>query len=159
MATASIKSEVTLALPSDEGAIMDLLRVRHQEEGVGSFDDECVLLTLRRGIYRNFAMVGVVRGKGGAVEASIGLYVDQPWYSKEGYLSDRWAVVGVGFRKSEHAKSMLQFAKWAATELGFPLVMTMIQNEATEGKTKLYERQLPKAGSLFIFKPELQPAA
>lgn len=152
-----MKSPVTLALPDDETAILDLLRVRHGEEGVGSFDEDCVLQTLRRGIQRQFAMVGVIRGKKG-IEASIGLFVDQPWYSREGYLSDRWAVVGIGYRKSEHAKNMLQFAKWSAHEIGFPLVMTMIQNEATEGKLKLYERQLPKAGSLFIYHPD-QPVA
>lgn len=129
---------------------MALLRLRHREDGIGSFDEEEVRLTVRRGIMRDYAYVGVIRD-GGVLTASIGLFLGGFWYSRESHLTDFWNFVAPGFRRTTHAKNLLLFAKWVSDQLGRPLVMAKIQNDETAQLLKLYERQLPKSGALFVY--------
>lgn len=151
-------STVRLAFPSDEESLVDLLRLKHVEDGVGSFDENRVRLTVHRGIARDFAMVGVIRGKE-RVEASIGLFVGGWWYSSDENLSDLWCFVHPEHRKSTHAKSLIEFAKWAATQLDRPLLMAALANETTARKVQLYERQFGKpAGSIFLLRPRAAEA-
>lgn len=141
-----------MAVEGDKEALLDLLRLKHDEDGIGSFDRSKVMLSIERGTVRFRAMIGVVRGRIG-IEASIGLFMGSPWDSSDDHLTDRWMFVHPDYRRSEHAKNLLIFAKRAAIELGFPLVMTTMLNETTANKAKLYERQLPRAGELFVYNP------
>lgn len=149
MATADF-SDVRLAHPADQEPLVALLEEMHRETGIGRFDADRVRLALQAGIMRQGGVVGVVRGRDG-VEASIGLFMGQTWYSSDRHLFDLWAFVSEPFRRTTHAKSMILFAKQAAIDLGLPLVMTVVTNEHTQRKERLFERQLPKAGSIFVY--------
>ena len=143
-------TNVTLAAPADESALMDLLRLRHEEDGIGSFDEIAVRAAVRQGIMRNWSYVGVIRENKELV-ASIGLFIGGFWYSSDSHLMDYWNFVAPSHRKSTYAKNLLLFAKWVSDELGRPLVMAKIENAATVQMVKLYERQLPRSGSLFVY--------
>ena len=141
------------AAPHDEREIVDLLRVKHIEDGLGKFDEEKVRLTVQRGLARDFSVIGVIRGKE-VIEASVGLYITEPWDARDQILSDLWCYGAEPYRKSTHAKHLLEFAKWAARELEKPLMISCVTNEATARKESFFARHLPRGGSFFIFKPD-----
>ncbi len=148
-------SEVRLAAEDDGAAIIQLLREMHGETGIGRFDPQRVAIAIIAGIARRGGVIGVIRspgrGAGRVIEASIGLFIGASWCSSDPHLFDLWSFVGEPYRRSTHQKAMIGFAKQAASDLGLPLVMTVVSNEATARKERLFERQLPKSGSLFIF--------
>lgn len=143
-------SNVKLAHPNDEEALMAMLRMRHLEDGIGSFDEDEVRSTIRRGTMRDFSYIGIIRDGNTAV-ASIGLFVSGFWYSKDSHLCDFWNFVMPDYRRTTHAKNLLLFAKWMSEQLGTPLVMAKIDNPTTAQLIKLYERQLPRSGGLFVY--------
>jgi ABC-type transport system substrate-binding protein len=130
--------------------MMVLLREMHAENGLAPMDESMVRAALDRGINRDRAVIGVIRGDG-VIEASIGLFVGSWWYSQSQHCEDLWNFVSEPYRKSEHAKSLLQWAKYAAGFLEKPLLMGVLSNERTQAKIRLYERQLgPQIGALFV---------
>jgi hypothetical protein len=145
--------EVRLARPDDEADLMAMLRARHEEDGIGSFSDTMARISVQRGLRREYSYIGVIRNAK-TIEASVGLFVTTPWDSQDPMLVDQWAYVSPNYRRSTHAKNLIQFAKWASQKLGVPLFMTKIKNEQTSGMAKLYARQLPECGSLFIYDPK-----
>lgn len=151
-------SNVRTALPTDEEPLLDLLKLRHDEDGLGRFDESKVRDVVQRGLHRRLAVIGVIRGQRD-LEASIGLFVSDWWDSSDEYLVDRWLFVAPQYRKSTHAKSLLEYAKTAATKIGRPLVVQAAINEQTTNKLRLYERQLEKpAGAIFMFVPPVAVA-
>lgn len=145
---------ISIATPYDETELVSLLRLKHMEDGgMASFDDARVRATLRRGIDRQMAIIGVIRGPV-AIEASIGLYISGWWYSDQSHLSDLWNFVAPAYRRSAHAKTLLEFAKWVAGMLDKPLLMHEVLNDKTINKIKLMERQLGKQdGVMFLCEP------
>jgi ABC-type transport system substrate-binding protein len=132
-------SEVRLATPADA-----------ELNGLAPIDEPMVRAALDRGISRDRAVIGVIRGAG-VIEASVGLYIGNWWYSQNQHCEDLWNFVSEPYRKSEHAKALLQWAKHAASFLEKPLLMGVLSNERTQAKIRLYERQLgPQIGALFV---------
>jgi len=146
-------SEVRLARGEDFGPLLALLKLRHEEDGIGRFDESRVLATLIKGIARDMAVIGVIRSGSGDIEASIGLFTAGWWYNTDTYITDLWNFVAPDHRKTTHAKRLLEFAKEAAVFLKRPLIMSKVLNERTEAMLRLYGRQLPKGGEFFVFRP------
>jgi hypothetical protein len=144
--------DVRLARPEDEPALMAMLEARHQEDGIGTFSIAKSRMAIKKGLMRDYGYIGVIRNAK-TIEASIGLFVTTPWDSEDPILTDSWAYVRPEFRRSTNAKNLIEFAKWASTQLGVPLFMTKVKNEQTSGMTRLYARQLPECGSLFLYDP------
>jgi GNAT superfamily N-acetyltransferase len=145
---------VRVASPDDEELLMTLLRMMHAENGMSPLDEDKVRGCLRRGLTRDHAIIGVIRGEN-VIEASIGLFVGSWWYTNDDnrHLEDFWTYVHPEFRKSSHAKDLLRFAKWAAKKLDYPLLVGILSNKRTAPKVQLYERQLgPPVGALFMSK-------
>lgn len=147
---------VEIASPDDFEAMMIFLREMHQENGVASMADDKVSQALMRGLHQDRALVGVIRSEG-AIAASVGLFVGQWWYSYENHLEDLWLFVGASYRRRPMARPLIEFAKTAAVQLQMPLLMGVLSNERTLPKLKLYERQLPHAGGLFLFNSGVTP--
>lgn len=143
---------VKCAKESDEQAMMDLLRLNWEENGMAPLDENEVLGLLRRGIRRDQAIVGVIRGPQ-RIEASIGLFIGKWWYTTPGnqHLEDLWCFVHPDHRRTTHAKDLLAFSKWASYILGVPLLMGVLSNERTAPKVRLYQRSLgTPAGAIFV---------
>lgn len=137
-------AEVRIGVPADEEPMMVLLRQMHAENGMSPWDEAKVLDILRRGLWRNYALIGVIHGPK-EIEASIGIFSGTMWYSSEQHLEDLWSFVHPDHRrtatgKDSHAKKLLDFAKVASNELNRPLLMGIINTEQTAAKIRLYRR-------------------
>ena len=144
-------SEVRIAQRRDEDPLVAILRIKHEEDGIGGFREDMVRATVKRGIEQDNAMIGVIRGPHG-IEATIGLFIGTLWTSPDQHISDLWHFVAPDYRKSTHGKALIEFAKWASGELERPLMMMTVKNEKTAKKVDLYERQLgPATGFMFTY--------
>jgi hypothetical protein len=155
-------SKIKIAIPSDEDELISLIKIKTEEDGIAPFDEERTRFTVRRGLIpgetHRQAIIGIIRGPR-EIEASIGLYMSGWWFSSTPHLSDLWAFVAPNYRRSEHAKSLLEFSKWASSTLNTPLLMHEIINAKTANKVKLIERKLgPQGGALFYYDPKIEIA-
>jgi hypothetical protein len=148
-----LPSDVRLAIAGDEDKIVDMLALRHEEDGLGKFSEARTRISVRRGINRDCGYIGVIR-HGRTIQASIGLFVSTPWDSEDPLLAEQWNFVHPDHRRSTHAKNLILFAKWASFKLGVPLLMSKFKNEQTAGLAKLYARQLNESGALYLYRPE-----
>lgn len=143
---------------------MALLRQMQRETGITAPDDSKVRGVVQRLIQRQFGVVGVIRGRD-CIEASCGLILSKMWYSDDWHLEDLWCFVGEAYRRSAHAKHLIEFAKKYSTDLSawstrqgekpIPLLMAVMSNDQTAAKVRLYKRQLPEAGAMFLFNSTL----
>lgn len=143
-------SDIRLAHEEDEESLMVLLHEMHAENGMATLDEEKVRDVLHRMITRQGGVVLVIHGPD-EIEAALGLAIGSWWYSQAHHLEDLFCFVRVGYRRSTHAKSLLEAAKHYALGLGLPLLMGVLSAEHTAAKVRLYRRQLPEAGALFVF--------
>ena len=144
---------VTCALPPDENEIVSLLREKHSEDGIGPFSEAKTRAVVQQGLARDRAMIGVIRST--AIEATVGLYVTGSFDSDFEFLSDLWLHVKKDRRRSDHAKELIGFCRWAADSLGRPLIMARFSVPGiTDQLVALYGRRLGKpAGSVFRYDP------
>lgn len=142
--------KVRLARPEDETNIYDLLVLMHEENGLFSMDEETVQSLIHDVVSNKKGVVGLIENDGD-IEAAICLMINNLWYTQDYCISDLFNFVAPQYRKSTRAKSLIQFAKNYADEIGIPLFMGIVSNVRTEAKIKLMERQMNKAGAFFIY--------
>ena len=167
---------VRLAQSSDVEAVVELLRLRHEEEGKEEFDADAAEAAVRQGVAREGSIIGVVRDKSGKVVGSIGLFLSDPFRTSTTraaedawrfikphapttcVLEDRWNFVKPEARKSTCAKDMLIFARMAAGQLGCILVMDKLFHPSNEPLMKLYTRMFSVVQNTFLYDPSAIPA-
>jgi hypothetical protein len=160
---------VRIAVPEDEEAIVGLCAAAHAEQGEHPLDLAKLRAFIHRGISLENAIVGVI-GPVGAPLAYIIILVDPVWYSGDWQLLELTSFVHPSARKAFIAadgtirnptlgKELIAFAKRCADETGLHLTIGVMSNIRTEAKVRLYERQLPKAGAFFVYRPEAAPMA
>jgi hypothetical protein len=137
-------------MPQDEEPIMNLLREMHAEEAVEPVDELKVLLTLRRLLYRDGGIVGIIRS-GRDIEGTIGLSLDEVWYSSSQHINKLWLFVPPKYRKTPHAKSCMEFGRWYSDQVGVPLMSGEVCTKGTEKRVELVGRQMPTLGRLFVY--------
>lgn len=145
------------AIPSDIDPLMDMCRRMFDEGGIGpKMDEGVVLKEIMRGIYaEKGAFLGVI-GDEGRVEGSIYLLVGQLWYNPNFiWLEDRWVFVLPEYRKSQPGKlsnavELLKCAKYFAETLGLPLMLSILNNDRTEAKVRLYRRIFGEPSGAFF---------
>lgn len=107
---------------------------------------------LHKAFDRKGGVIGVI-GDPGNIEALIFLLISSFWYSSAWHLEELFSYVRPQFRKSTHAKALVEWAKRASDEIGIPLVIGIISNTRTEAKVRLYRRQLKDpAGAFFVYR-------
>lgn len=144
------KSVVRLATPEDEAGIFHLCKLLHGENGLFPMDDELVEETIKNGITQNGGIIGLI-GPPDALEGIIYLSISHFWYSRKPHLEELFNFVHPDFRRSDHAKALIDFAK-SCTSGNIRLVIGVVSNERTEAKVRLYERRLGKpAGAFFVY--------
>lgn len=160
---------VRIAVPEDEAALMALCEEARAEQGEHPLNAGKLRAILQRGIALQNAIIGVI-GPVGAPLAYIVILVDPIWYSDDKQLLELTSFVHPNARKAFVAadgtiknptlgKELIAFAKKCADETGMHLTIGVMSNIRTEAKVRLYERQLPKAGAFFIYRPEAAPMA
>lgn len=149
-------SVVRLATHQDEEAIFELCKNLHAENGLFPMDDELVRETITKGMDKKGGILGVIGPVGGPLEGMIYMLISNFWYSRKPHLEELFSYVPPEYRKSNHAKALIEFAKKCAND-DIRLVIGVVSNTRTEAKVRLYERRLGKpAGAFFVYPP---PAA
>lgn len=141
---------VDMARPEDEDALYNLLLGLHKENGIFTVDEQRSREFIRQATERRGGVIGVIRGE--MLEGTIGMVLDQWWYTSDWCLSERWCYVHPSFRRKNHARRLVDFAKFCAAELKVPLQMGIMSTKQTEAKMRLYRRQLTPIGELYLYK-------
>lgn len=134
--------------PSEEDDLVSYARKLDGQWGLAyadgtafPFSESRARETIRAALNRDQSWIGVI-GEPGKIEASICLYVAQPFYSDQDYLAELWTNVLPEYRHTDNAKALLAFAKKFARAIDLPLVVGVLSRERTEAKCRLFERAL-----------------
>jgi len=146
---------VQLANQSMAEDITDVL-LQGQDEGfVFPPDRDVILQYVKEIMNQNGGIIGVIYDHDNKlVEGVIGLRLDKFWFSDQWFIKDIFMYVHPEFRRSTRAKCLIAFAKDCAKKMNIPLLMGIMSNIRTEAKAKLYERQMNRAGSFFVYNNE-----
>src|SRR5882672_8955676 len=147
-----VTSPVRKAVLADKLQILQMCEENHCDNGQFSLDHGKVEAMIDRAFNGGGAVIGVV-GKG-QIEGMLVLLINQFWYTQDWVLEEIQNYVRPQFRKSTHAKDMINFGMRCSDELGIPLVIGVVSNERTRAKMELYRRQLgDPCGGYFLHKP------
>ncbi len=146
---------VSFARPEDEDEVFDMLRDMYKESGLLALSEKKVRDTIKRTTQQKdgqYGFIGVIRGD--KIEASVGLVLDQWWYSDDWCLGERWCFVQPEFRRKNHARRLVDFSKWCAEKLHVPLAMSVLSTIRTEAKERLFRRKLTHVGGIFMYRSD-----
>lgn len=146
---------VRIAGPRDAQAIFNLLVELYRENAIQKISERKVWGWIQRATSpvpdeSQLGIIGVIDGEK-EIEASIGMFLSELWYTEDKHIDEFWNYVRPQYRRSSHAKIMIEFGKWCAIRLTTPLLMGIISNIRTEAKVRLYSRQLPFTGAFFWY--------
>jgi hypothetical protein len=148
-----VTSPVRKAVVTDKPQIMQMCEENHRDNGQFSLDLGKVEAMIDKAFNGGGAIIGVV-GKD-QIEGMLVLLISQFWYTSDWCLEEIQNYVRPQFRKSTHAKDMINFGVRCSDELGIPLVIGVVSNERTRAKLELYRRQLGEpCGGYFLHKPK-----
>lgn len=143
---------IRLATTDDFELVLPLLILRHQEARRGRLS--LLEVCSRFGdIVRGTGTVGVIEESSVAV-ASIALVRCRYWWTVDEHLEALWNFVHPDYRRSEHAKELMVFAKETANALRLPLELAQEETPETAPKVRLIERQMQRTGVIFRHEPE-----
>lgn len=148
-------SVIRIARREEENDLVDVCRELHTENGLFSFSEDKVREMLRRSFDQKLAMVGVI-GPPGKIEACACLLITQFYYSEDWHIEELWNFVRAPYRRSEHARAMVEWAQEMADRLDIKLIMGVASNHRTAGKIRLYRRFFGEEpqGAFFCYKPK-----
>ncbi len=147
-----VTSPVRKAILSDKPQIMEMCIENHNDNGQFSIDPGKVEAMIDRAFNGGGAIIGVVGSQ--QIEGMLVLLISQFWYTSDWCLEEIMNFVRPQFRKSTHARDMIDFGKRCSNELGIPLVIGVVSNERTRAKMELYRRRLGEpCGGYFMHKP------
>lgn len=154
------ESVVRVAKADDRQEIWRLFLQSHRENGQFTLAPEKVDWFLTRALTPETipewdagprGVVGVV-GKRGSLEALVMMMVDTYWYTVERHLAEYLVYVDPECRKSNHARSVIEWMKHQSDITGLPLLTGVISNTRTEAKVRLYRRMVPFIGAFFMYR-------
>lgn len=146
---------VSFARPQDEDEVYAMLLEMHKENGLFSVDENKVREVIKGSTQQRegeFGFIGVIRDD--HVEASVGLNITQWWYSSEWCLQERWCYVRIDYRRKNHARRLVDFAKWCADKMSLPLAMSVLSTTRTEAKERLFRRKMTHVGGIFMHRSD-----
>lgn len=144
---------VRKAAPRDREPVLEICRQNHAENGQFSLSMAKVEGMVDKAFNSGGAIIGLVGGHN-RIEGAILLNIGQFWYTDDWCVEEIFNYVHPEFRKSTHAKDMIDFGKRCSDELAIPLVIGVVSNERTRAKMELYRRRLgDPVGGYFIHRP------
>lgn len=150
-------STVRMARPTDEDALLELAIINNKENGLYPLNNDKMMTMIRRATRPvpgvSPSIIGVIESEKNLI-ATIGIMLSQFWYTDNWHLEEIWNYVHPEHRRSEHAKNLISFSKWVSEGLGLPILIGIISSIRTEAKVRLYSRQLPSVGALFLYHGE-----
>lgn len=141
-----------VAAPDDEEAIFNLLCIAEKENAMFPMDDVKVMAFIQRATRQLGGIIGVIDGPNG-IEASVGLTIEQAWYTETWSIGERWNFVHPECRKTDHVDKLIGFSKWCSDNMNLTLDIGILSNIRTEAKIRLYKRHFEYKGAFFMYKP------
>ncbi len=147
-----LQNEVRIALQEDESRIFEILCLAEKENAMFPMDKDKVLGFIKRATEKQGGIIGVIDGET-RVEATIGLVIEQSWYTSEWSLGERWNFVHPACRNTDHVHKLIEFSKHCSDIMGLTLDIGILSNIRTEAKIRLYKRHYDYMGAFFTHKP------
>lgn len=154
-------SNVRLATEADRIEVWRLFLQAHKENGSFELAPDKVDWMLDRFLNHDKipaddlgprGVIGVI-GPVGSVEGLAILVLGGFWYTHKKHIEEYVVFVDPECRKSNHAKSLVDWMKKQSDESKLPLLSGIISNTRTEAKCRLYGRMMPKVGEFFLYVP------
>lgn len=142
-----------LGTPADMRRMMDLTMTASDENSFVRPSPRRIAEDVWPALNRDKGLVWIIGPDEGPLEGAALLRVVLPWYSEDEFLEERGIYVHPHYRhhKGRRARMLIQACVWTAEKLEIPLLIGVLSNQRTEGKRKLYERQLgTPAGTFFL---------
>lgn len=164
-------SRCRLATPGDEEQLFAMCKELHKENALRDplgeriiFDEAKVRRTLHRALYPKQgndgkyaghdhpAWIGVV-GPKGAIEGSVYLGIETPWYSNHVILVQLWCFVLPEFRASTNLKDMVAFSRQFTDTINIRPLIACVDSAGSEAaKCRQYRRQMGEPiASTFVY--------
>jgi len=144
-----------LGTPDDVDRMMTLTMTASDENSFIQPSPRKILQDVYPALHKDRGMVWIIGPDEGPLEAAALLRITELWYSEDLVLEERGIYVHPHYRhkKGRRAHMLIDACKASAQQLGLPLLIGVLSNQRTEGKIRLYERQLgmPQAGAFFLF--------
>lgn len=144
-------ADIAFVKKGDEAALMKVLERNHEENPLATLSWPKVEAIVRRGIDQELALIGVIRGPKGVIEATAGFLISQWWFSEEFHLEELWIYVVPEYRRSTHARHLYRWAKYLSDEMKMPIVSGVMTLEKMRPKVRLAQRELPQVGAVFMY--------
>ena len=133
--------EVIPACLNDLPEVLEIARELGKENGAYQVNED-IAIPMIRSVLAGDGLVGIVRAADGRIAGTILLKVAYHWGSADPFLDEYWVFVRGEHRKSNIARSLIQFAKHQADKLNLLLRIGIISKIELERKIALYERLL-----------------
>ncbi len=140
---------VRLAGPDDEDEVYDLLMKLYLENSMAELSSAKVRQTIRRATNEKDGFIGVIPGPDG-LEATVGLFLSQWWYTDDWHVEEYWNFVHPDHRRTGHANRLISWSKWISDSLHMPMLMGILTKTQLEPKMRLFQRKMPQVGALFL---------
>lgn len=140
--------------PADLDRMMALTMTASDENSFVRPSPRKILQDVYPALHQDRGIVWIIGPDEGPLEAAALLRVSELWYSEDEVLEERGIYVHPHYRhkKGRRAHMLIDACKWTAKQLDLPLLIGVLSNQRTEGKARLYERQLgQQAGSFFLY--------
>jgi GNAT superfamily N-acetyltransferase len=145
---------IRIGTQDDIDEMMALALMACSENGFVNTDKGKLLNELWQALSLNYGLIGIIGRENGPIEGAILLRIGPMWYSNDMVVEEKAIFIHPDHRgaKDGRARKLVEFAKKTADELGIPLLIGVLSNKRTEGKVRLYERQLGKpSGAFFLY--------
>lgn len=153
-----LENDIRIAGPEDYQEVFRIACLLHNENGQHEFSEPKVKEFMWLGCNRVDAMIGVI-GPPTNLKAMIYLQIQPIFYSDEFQLGEVFAFVRPDCRRSDYAKRLVRFAKKCSEETGLCLLIGIISDHRLAAKSRLYDRELPKGGTFYNYRPKSKEQA
>ena len=154
---------VRISRPDEEEKIFRVLMQMAEEIALAPVNETKVRAMIRRcsgpaaGEVRD-GVIGLIDAPGGKIAATVGMIHNQWWYTNSWHVEEVWSFVHPDHRPDHrreengpnYARALIQFSRWWGEQLGCPVLMGVMSTERTLGKIRLYAREIPLVGALFL---------
>ena len=146
---------IRLATPEDMPEVMKLAVTASKENGFLDASASLLAAEIWPALHQDHGLCGVIGPTGTEeIEGLVLLRIGKMWYSEKMVVEERAIFVYPEFRSARggRARRLVEFSKHTADALGIPLLIGVLSNERTKGKTALYSRWFGEpAGVFFLY--------
>lgn len=139
---------VRIAVSGDEDRLMKIFRISHEDNAIAPMSEEKVMKTIKHALNREGSFIGIIDGAK-EIEGVICATLAQMWYSDAWHYDELVNFVHPDYRKSNHAKNLMDFAKWMTEQTNVPLHIGILTAKRLDAKVRLYQRQFKMGGAVF----------